>query len=93
MANFLKELQYLPKKYAIMQTSALGSLLSGKAALVGAYATKELNHALAGESNARAFGIGVDNKENWLIGIGSVVRMIKIFNILNEIVVLVVYMI
>ena len=59
----LKELQYLPKKYAIMQTSALGSLLSGKAALVGAYATKELNHALAGESKARTFGINVDNKE------------------------------
>ena len=59
----LKELQYLPKKYAIMQTSALGSLYSGKAALVGAYATKELNHALAGESKARTFGINVDNKE------------------------------
>lgn len=59
----LKELQYLPKKYAIMQTSAFGSLLSGKAALVGAYATKELNHALAGESKARTFGINVDNKE------------------------------
>lgn len=59
----LKELQYLPKKYAIMQTSALGSLLSGKAALVGAYATKELNSALAGESKARTFGINVDNKE------------------------------
>lgn len=59
----LKELEYLPKKYAIMQTSALGSLLSGKAALVGAYATKELDHALAGESKARTFGINVDNKE------------------------------
>lgn len=59
----LKELQYLPKKYAIMQTSALGSLLSGKASLVGAYATKELNHALSGESKARTFGINVDNKE------------------------------
>lgn len=59
----IKELEYLPKKYAIMQTSALGSLLSGKAALVGAYATKELNHALAGESKARTFGINVDNKE------------------------------
>lgn len=59
----LKELQYLPKKYAIMQTSALGSLLSGKAALVGAYATKELNHALAGESNERKTGISYDNRE------------------------------
>lgn len=59
----LKELQYLPKKYAIMQTSALGSFLSGKAALVNAYATKELDHALAGESEARTSGINVDNKE------------------------------
>jgi len=59
----LKELEYLPKKYAIMQTSALGSLYSGKAALIGAYATKELNHALAKESNSRRFGINVDNKE------------------------------
>lgn len=59
----LKELQYLPKKYAIMQTSALGSLLSGKAALVGAYATKELDHALAQESGERRFGFNVDNKE------------------------------
>lgn len=59
----LKELQYLPKKYAIMQTSALGSLYSGKAALVGAYATKDLNHALAKESNQRSIGIGYDNRE------------------------------
>lgn len=59
----LKEIEYLPKKYAIMQTSALGSLLSGKAALVGAYATKELNHALAQESGERKFGISIDNKE------------------------------
>lgn len=61
----LKELQYLPKKYAIMQTSALGSLYSGKAALVGAYATKELNHALAGESQVRTQGINIDNKEKF----------------------------
>lgn len=59
----LKELEYLPKKYAIMQTSALGSLYAGKAALVGAYATKELNHALAGESRARTVGIGYDVRE------------------------------
>lgn len=59
----LKELQYLPKKYAIMQTSALGSLYSGKAALVGAYATKELDHALAQESATRRSGINIDNKE------------------------------
>lgn len=59
----LKELEYLPKKYAIMQTSALGSLYSGRAALVGAYATKELNHALANESNARSVGIGYDVRE------------------------------
>lgn len=59
----LKELEYLPKKYAIMQTSALGSLYSGQAALVGASATKELNHALANESNARTVGIGYDVRE------------------------------
>ena len=59
----LKELEYLPKKYAIMQTSALGSFYSGKAALVGAYATKELNHALAQESAERKFGLGIDNRE------------------------------
>lgn len=59
----LKEMEYLPKKYAIMQTSALGSLYSGKAALVGAYATKELNHALAQESNERKTGISYDNRE------------------------------
>lgn len=59
----LKELEYLPKKYAIMQTSALGSLYSGKAALVGAYATKELDHALAQESNERKSGFSIDNKE------------------------------
>ncbi|CRI74510.1 Uncharacterised protein [Chlamydia trachomatis] len=59
----LKELEYLPKKYAIMQTSALGSLYSGQASLVGAFATKELNHALANESNARTVGIGYDVRE------------------------------
>lgn len=59
----LKELEYLPKKYAIMQTSALGSLYSGRAALIGAYATKELNHALSNESNARTVGIGYDTRE------------------------------
>ena len=59
----LKELEYLPKKYAIMQTSALGSLYSGQAALVGSYATKELNHALANESNVRSAGIGYDVRE------------------------------
>lgn len=59
----LKELQYLPKKYAIMQTSALGSYMSGKAALTTASAVKELNHALAKESNQRSIGIGYDNRE------------------------------
>lgn len=59
----LKELEYLPKKYAIMQTSALGSLYSGQAALVGAYATKELDHALSQESNERRVGTSYDNRE------------------------------
>ena len=59
----LKELEYLPKKYAIMQTSALGSLYSGRAALIGASATKELNHALSEESKARTQGINIDVKE------------------------------
>lgn len=59
----LKELQYLPKKYAIMQTSALGSFMSGKAALTTASAVKELNHALAKESGARTVGIGYDVRE------------------------------
>lgn len=59
----LKELQYLPKKYAIMQTSALGSYMSGKAALTTSSAIKELNHALANESNARSVGIGYDVRE------------------------------
>lgn len=62
----LKELQYLPKKYAIMQTSALGSFYSGKAALTTASAVKELNHALAKESKARTIGIGYDVSEKQL---------------------------
>lgn len=59
----LKELEYLPKKYAIMQTSALGSYMSGKAALTTASAVKELNHALAKESKFRTIGIGYDVRE------------------------------
>lgn len=35
----LKELQYLPKKYAIMNTMALGSYLSGKGSLLGGLAS------------------------------------------------------
>jgi hypothetical protein len=34
----LKEIQYLPKKYAIMNTMALGSYLSGKGSLLGGLA-------------------------------------------------------
>lgn len=59
----LKELEYLPKKYAIMQTSALGSFMSGKAALTSAFAVKELNHALAQESGERKLGLSYDNRE------------------------------
>lgn len=57
----LKELEYLPKKYAIMQTSALGSLYSGQAALTSASAVKELNHALAQESGERKRGLTFEN--------------------------------
>ena len=35
----LKEIQYLPKKYAIMNTMALGSYLSGKGSLLGGFAS------------------------------------------------------
>lgn len=34
----LKEIQYLPKKYAIMNTMALGSYLSGRGSLLGGFA-------------------------------------------------------
>jgi hypothetical protein len=34
----LKEIQYLPKKYAIMHTMALGSYLAGKGSLLGGFA-------------------------------------------------------
>lgn len=57
----LKELEYLPKKYAIMQTSALGSLYSGQAALTSAAAVKELNHSLAQESGERKRGLTYEN--------------------------------
>ena len=57
----LKELEYLPKKYAIMQTSALGSLYSGQAALTSASAVSELNHALAKESGERKRGLSYEN--------------------------------
>ena len=57
----LKELEYLPKKYAIMQTSALGSFYSGQAALTSSAAVKELNHALAQESGERKRGFTYDN--------------------------------
>lgn len=57
----LKELEYLPKKYAIMQTSALGSLYSGQAALTSASAVKELNHALSQESGERKRGLTFEN--------------------------------
>jgi hypothetical protein len=35
----LKEIQYLPKKYAIMNTMALGSYLSGKGSLLSGFAS------------------------------------------------------
>lgn len=57
----LKELEYLPKKYAIMQTSALGSLYSGEAALTSAAAVKELNHSLSQESAERKRGLTYEN--------------------------------
>lgn len=57
----LKELEYLPKKYAIMQTSALGSFYSGQAALTSAAAVKELNHSLAQESAERKRGLTFEN--------------------------------
>lgn len=57
----LKELEYLPKKYAIMQTSALGSFYSGQAAMTSASAVRELNHALSQESGERKRGLTYDN--------------------------------